>query len=390
MALTIISFNSEKNCFGLAGDLWLHLSRRGYGLRLYWPNSARPDLSFDLGRETVNRSVYFGPNFIDPSAHRIKKQNFYFFVLLFPILQIIWLSRLLYRFSSHNTRVVICWQWREKFLIAPASWLLPLKVIWLECPNNRVIPPRGLFSWFYRLCARRAVIVPFSRGTEEKLLALKIPPEKIKLVPPGIDLNRFERQETIFDSLAAQTRLTARKNFFTVGTILGSYQTPRLETLFQAAVKCLAAIPHLQIVVAGEGLERKTLMWLAQKMGIEKIVWFIGQPSPLRKWLEGFDVYAATPDSLSYAEMEILIAAMASGLPCFGITGSSAEDFIVSGDTGYLTTAGDSETLAQGFINLARSPQLRIQLGRKARTRALSEFNLPLFASRLEKLALEK
>jgi len=71
---------------------------------------------------------------------------------------------------------------------------------------------------------------------------------------------------------------------------------------------------------------------------------------------------------------DVLLEAMAFGLPCIGVTGQSMENIIVDGKTGFLVAPEDSEMLAQALLRVLLDKKLRSYMGRNSRAHVESKF----------------
>lgn len=71
---------------------------------------------------------------------------------------------------------------------------------------------------------------------------------------------------------------------------------------------------------------------------------------------------------------DVLLEAMAYGLPCIGVRGEAMEEIIVDGGTGLLVPAEDTERLAAALTELLLHPRQRQQLGLAARRRVEAAF----------------
>ncbi|NTU99141.1 glycosyltransferase family 4 protein [Candidatus Falkowbacteria bacterium] len=188
----------------------------------------------------------------------------------------------------------------------------------------------------------------------------------------------------MFHNLADSTH--ANKKFFTIGTVTNLNEHQKIESLFQAIKKCLSIIPNIQLVIVGDGKEKKNLLWLAKKMEIDNLVWLVGKQQHLRKWIDNFDIYITSDDKLTLSELIITLNAMAAEKPTIGNANSGLEDIIYEGKTGYLVDLNDSEAVADKILLLHQDKDLRRTLGKKAFERVEKYFTSAKMLEQLEKL----
>jgi glycosyltransferase involved in cell wall biosynthesis len=90
--------------------------------------------------------------------------------------------------------------------------------------------------------------------------------------------------------------------------------------------------------------------------------------------MRSLDIAALTSDSegLSNAILE----AMAAGLPVIATRVGGNVELVEDGRTGLLFPAGSDEAFAASVAKLVKNPELRVQMGMEARTRALAKYQL--------------
>ena len=282
--------------------------------------------------------------------------------------------------------LIICFNFNEKIIITPFARLLGLKVVWLESPDLNYRQINKILLALYKINARLAKLAVFTSYGKLQLINLGFPENNIILLPPGAKLTPY--QENIFNKLASSGQARFRRKYFTVGVVTELNQKQKIETVFQAVKISLPVIPNLQLIVIGEGQERKNLLWLAKKMGIENLVWLVGEQAQLKKWLDSFDVFLAAGENLKLDDYGNLLEAMAAGLPVLAPRNIGAEDFVIENKTGALAEMNNNEMLARQIIKLYQDKRLRLQLGKNGRERVDQLFTLDKMVGRLEQILL--
>ncbi|HKT00273.1 MAG TPA: glycosyltransferase, partial [Rugosimonospora sp.] len=147
-------------------------------------------------------------------------------------------------------------------------------------------------------------------------------------------------------------------------------------------VRALARLPGARAVIVGAGAERQALRHLARDMGVAGRVELPGWSGAVAAQLAGFDVYChpSRYEGLGLA----LIEAMLAGLPCVASRVGGVPE--VLGDCGLLVPPEDPDALAGALGLLAADPELRAELGTRARRRARSEFGVPRMAGAYQDL----
>jgi len=228
--------------------------------------------------------------------------------------------------------------------------------------------------WLYKLNTRWSRQIAFTNLTKVQLKKLGLPENNIKKINPGIKLSQFKHQDTIFNELAQTKQSPFKRKYFTIGTITDLNQQQNIEALFKAIKISLTVISDLQLIIVGDGKERKKLTWLAKKMEIGNLVWFVGPQDHIYKWLDSFDVYVVSSEIPNLNDFAICLQAMAAGLPIIAPYNFGFEDIIQINKTGLLVEANNSEILARQIISLQQNNTLRFQLGKNAREQVKENF----------------
>ncbi|MCD4762356.1 glycosyltransferase, partial [bacterium] len=219
-----------------------------------------------------------------------------------------------------------------------------------------------------RLMSSWATIISLSKFTRNNLENLGFK-RKINFIPAGIRPGHLSRQDNIFNKLAETEAEKNQKKFFTIGTITALNDNQQLEKLFSAIKKSLTVIPNLQLIIIGNGKEKKKLKWTVKKMGISPIVWFVGEQAILKKWIDNFDIYISVVRRIDLNDLFSTIQVAASGIPIIGPTNIGLEDIITNSKEGFLININDNEILTQSIIKLQQNKTLRRQISQKLKNK---------------------
>jgi glycosyltransferase involved in cell wall biosynthesis len=200
---------------------------------------------------------------------------------------------------------------------------------------------------------RQSTIATLSSSSKEELVErLRLDPDRITVVPPGLD----ERYTP------APTPKAERPLVAAVGRLV---PVKRFGQLIRAAAVARRTVPDLQLVIAGEGYEREQLTGVVAELGAEE---WVSLPGYLRDH-EVVDLYrrAWVLASMSLREgwgMTITEAA-ACGTPAVASDVAGHRDAIVHGETGILAS---DEQMADGLVQVLRDDALRARLAAGALT----------------------
>lgn len=263
---------------------------------------------------------------------------------------------------KYKIDAIICFSWLEKIIFTPWAKMLKLKVIWLACPGIKQKKLNPLLRFLIRVFCARAQIIAFTQKTADILKASGYKTENLALIRPGIDLNRFARQDNIFHNLAKNNNSHNKNNFYTVGAIADLSEEQEIEIILGGIKKALHVIPNLQLIIIGEGKERKNLAWLAKKMEIGNLVWFVGEQAHLHKWLDSFNIYITAAKDAGLSDIKALLCAMSAGIPAIAPVNHGFDDIISDSQNGLLLEKADSEYFAGGIIKINQDNHLRNKL----------------------------
>ena len=133
---------------------------------------------------------------------------------------------------------------------------------------------------------------------------------------------------------------------------------------------------EVSCTLIGGGPEREALESLSARLGIADKVRFLGAQAhgPTLEQVAMADVFvlASFAEGLPVALME----AMALGVPCVSTTIAAIPELIADGENGLLVPPANVEALTNALARLANAPELRAQLGRKARETVEAHYNL--------------
>ena len=360
MSKHLLIINSNYSLYPLSG-LMKNITENDYSCLAYSfdekTNSACPGLTFVKIPK------------LNPQINFLKSLTFY---ILFPLHFLAIFFWLFFLKIKNKTQVLISTNWPEKILTLLPAKLLGIKTIWLEYPENNYQNINWILKWYLKLFSQRVLHVCFRKIDKQTLekTGFKFGLRQINL---AINAKQFTRQENIFDSMAKTDKLGRSKKFFTLGTVIDLESKQRLEVVFWAVKKCLTVIPNLQLIVIGDGQERKALSWLAKKMQLDNLVWFVGNQKYLYKWFENLDVYIAACGRTSLSDIHSLLQAGSAKLPIIAQASLNLDDYIINNKNGLLIELDDSESMAQGIIKLKQDRRLRNQLGENSWKKIITE-----------------
>ncbi|RPJ45362.1 MAG: N-acetyl-alpha-D-glucosaminyl L-malate synthase BshA [Candidatus Latescibacterota bacterium] len=128
-----------------------------------------------------------------------------------------------------------------------------------------------------------------------------------------------------------------------------------------------------ELLLIGDGPERVPCLILAEELGVEKRIHFLGNRVAVHRILPLADILLlpSTVESFGLVALE----AMACGVPVIGYDGGGLPEVVRSGTDGLLAPLGDLERMIEMTRELLQNPMRRKKMGEAARVRAATEFS---------------
>ena len=219
---------------------------------------------------------------------------------------------------------------------------------------------RRLFQMLARLEARNArhadVVLADSIYCRDAIVRhYGIPAGRIRLVPEGIDLARWQR-------LAGQTPHLG--DGATILCVARQYPRKHVADLLRALPQVRRAVPSAHAVIVGDGPEHAALRALAAELGLGHAVQLLGaiaDDDAVARWYRHADVFCLP--SVQEAFGIVFLEAMASGLPVVATRAAAIPEVVPDGQAGLLVPPGDVDALAAALTTLLREPARRAAYG---------------------------
>jgi glycosyltransferase involved in cell wall biosynthesis len=197
---------------------------------------------------------------------------------------------------------------------------------------------------------------------DDLLAAYDVDPARIRVVPPGVDLEEFR---------PPADRLAARREVELTGpetVILFCGHSFKLKGLDRAVLALGKMREPASLVVVGRDDPRPYLR-LATQLGVEDRVHVIGPRTDTWRFFQAADIFVL-PTRVDMWGMTVA-EAMATGIPPITTTGAGAADVIANEENGFvLPEPFEVDLLAGTLDRLAANPELRHRIGRAAQKRA--------------------
>jgi glycosyltransferase involved in cell wall biosynthesis len=229
----------------------------------------------------------------------------------------------------------------------------------------------GRHAWLRRasLSALREIAAN-SRAAIESAGKLRLSRARLMFLPNVVDTDQF--------------RPAPRKPARTIA-VLGAgrlAEQKRFDRFLRVAARVRqTAGPQLRMLIAGDGPLRAALHEMAVTLGFNRDeVEFAGHIDDMRDLYRSADVFLLTSDY--EGTPNVVLEAMASGLPVIATRVGDVPHLITDGVTGFLADPNDEDRIAETLARLVSDPALRDGVGRAAREHIVAKhsvLNMPLY-----------
>jgi len=222
--------------------------------------------------------------------------------------------------------------------------------------------------------ARRApLVLTTSQYCAERITSLYgVPPERLQVVPEGIDPAAWEP--------AAEPGLERQPA--TVLCVARQYPRKRVVDLIEAFAEVAVRLPRARLVVIGDGPEHRQLQQRVVQLGLGSVVQLLGalpDDQEVRRWYRRATLFCLP--SLQEGFGIVFLEAMASGLPVVSTTATAIPEVVPDGEAGLLVPPRDPQALAAALLRLLQDPDLVARL-RDAGRRHARQFSWERVADR--------
>ena len=197
----------------------------------------------------------------------------------------------------------------------------------------------------------------------------------------GIDFSRFDIS---VGTSAMKRSLSIPEDHMIVGMVGRLSEQKAPQYLIQAIPTVLDKFPNTTFVIVGDGEKRKELEASTRHLNINGKARFLGSRNDVPALLHLFDIFILT--SLWEGLGRSLTEAMYVGKPVISTAVEGVPELIDNGKTGLLIPTKDVEATANRLIQLLASKEMRENLGKMARQRVKSRFEVDLMIREIDRL----
>lgn len=231
-------------------------------------------------------------------------------------------------------------------------------------------------GWYTRRLYNHGVqaVIAISEGVRAMLIESGVETTRIRLVPSGVQPERFAPRPGARAAARARFDVTDAQ---WLAVVVGALEERKGHAVLLDALAALRD-PRIRVLCAGDGSLRDALPARAAALGIGDTVRFLGPVDDVAELLAAADalLMPSHHEGLGVAALE----AMAAGLPVVASHVGGLPEAVVDGETGLLVPPGDPATLAAAIATLAADPARARALGSAGSARVRMHFSMAAMA----------
>ncbi|MCK4326136.1 glycosyltransferase family 4 protein, partial [bacterium] len=202
-----------------------------------------------------------------------------------------------------------------------------------------------------------------------------------------------EKVITIYNGIAVEhlhtnaditTEYGSRPGARIIGTIGRLTLQKGLKYLIHAVAIAIKQIPQIELLIVGDGTEKKNLVKLVSDLGIRERVIFTGFQKDVGSFLRTMEIFILP--SLFEGLPGVVLEAMAFQRPVVATRIAGVDEVVVDEETGVLVPPRNPEALAGAIIKLLSDREKAREMGIRGREKAEKYFNIGLMVEKYEKV----
>jgi L-malate glycosyltransferase len=232
-----------------------------------------------------------------------------------------------------------------------------------------------LSRFVFRVTRRIDRLIAISGEIREELVAHGYRPASIVRIPNAVDVRNFRPAG---DPEVGKRELDLQGR---VVSFVGRLDPQKgLLCLLEAWKAVTLAYPDARLLILGKGPQEAELRGAADRLGVSGRVAFVGERPDPRPYFAASDVLVLP--SIAEGMSNVLLEAMAMGVPCVATRIGGTVDVLRGGVTGLLVEPNNVPQLSQGLLGLLEDRDLARRLGAAGRRAVEEAFSLDVVADR--------
>ena len=277
---------------------------------------------------------------------------------------------------DNNIERVVLMQSQDIHLASLASYFSPsAKLVFYQQMDSRHNKRDFWHTWIF---STLSLWITLTRGMRENVLACtRMAGKKVKVVPLGTDVHRFD--PSLFGQREARSFFGLPHDKKIIG-VLGRLDPGKgQEVLLRAVPEVAKRNPEVLFVIAGDETAgepgyKTYLEKLCHEIGANRHVKFLSFTDDVPRLMAALDIFVLPSFGETFGL--VVIEAMAMEKPVIATNAGGLPEIIADGQTGLLVEPRNVEAVATAIEKLLVDEKLRTSLAHAAREDALRRFSM--------------
>jgi glycosyltransferase involved in cell wall biosynthesis len=217
-------------------------------------------------------------------------------------------------------------------------------------------------------------------GVDRYIKIRLVPKHKIRFIPNSVDNDKFSPNQALRTETREALSLGDRFTWLAVGRFYLQKDYPTMIRAFDIIRK---QHPQAILVIAGEGELQDSMRDLLAELELQENIKFLGPRQDISALMNAADAHVM---SSAWEGMPLaLLEAASTGLPIVSTDVGGVKETVISGETGFLTPAGDPVALAASMHALMHLPRAeRISMGEAGRAFVMTNYGVEKITTQWE------
>ncbi len=224
-------------------------------------------------------------------------------------------------------------------------------------------------------------IISISHQSKKPFVKSEVSTPKIDVVLNCVDLSKFQPESK---------KNGKQSDKFVVGLVGRIEPFKRQDTFVELANLVIQQCQNVTFQIIGAALDTpkhrtfaKQVRELVTKYNLNDSIHFTGHRDDMPQVMQELDLL------VTLSAGSVIAEAMASGLPVIGTYIGSTDEMIIEGVTGYIFPTDKIDHISAKIVQLAKNPELCIQMGNAARNHAESTFSIDRHVQKIQDIYME-
>jgi glycosyltransferase involved in cell wall biosynthesis len=202
---------------------------------------------------------------------------------------------------------------------------------------------------------------------------------RVRVIHNGIIPRHFDEKTKARHILASHHKTLATRHSkveqgFWIGTISELHPNKGLDFLITAFSRIAEFYADINLVIIGEGEDRKKLEHTIKKLNLSDRVFLLGFIPDASTYLRAFDIFMLT--SRTEALPYVLLEAGSASLPAIASAVGGIPEILTHQQTGILTKPKDVQSIVGAILELIKHPEEQERFGTALQQKIATEFTI--------------